>query len=258
MGQWYYTIDGKQNGPVSETEFIKLFETAELGPDTLVWSEGLDDWTPALKIEGLIPTDFNPPPAPLPPSPNDVWPESNLNARPPSGSQVRHRARPWVRPWVRYWARTMDFIIFCFLAGIILGFVYPSALEIPDGLFGILLLFAYNFVEPAMFAAWGTTPGKALLRVRVRNADGGRLSYSEALTRVFKVWFRGQGLGIPIVALFTQINAYNRLTKKGKTTWDREGNISVRHQLIEAWRVVVVVLFFTGFVFLMVLGRVGI
>ena len=121
----------------------------------------------------------------------------------PSGSQVR--------PLVRYWARMMDYILFSFLAGIALAIVYEPALEIPNILFGIILLFPYVFVESAMLAGWGTTPGKAILRVRLRKATGDKLTYSEARSRSLKVWIRGLGLGIPIVSFFTLLHALGRL-----------------------------------------------
>jgi hypothetical protein len=46
------------------------------------------------------------------------------------------------------------------------------------------------------------------------------LSFSEALNRSFLVFVQGVGLGIPFVALFTQLFAYRRLTKTGTTLWD--------------------------------------
>ena len=152
----------------------------------------------------------------------------------PSGKQVR--------PWVRYWARMLDILVFAFLAGIVLAFVYKPAIEMPDILFGIVFLFAYIFVEAAMLASWGTTPGKSALKVRLRNSDGSKLSYADALSRAFNVWFRGLGFGIPIVTIFTQIYAYDRLKNQGFTSWDEDRNFKVSHQTIGLWRIMAAVL----------------
>ena len=249
MRQWYYNTEGQQRGPVAEPDFIKLFETAHLLSDTLVWTEGLAAWTPARDIEGLVPAAYNPPPAP-PPLPSNA--PSNFI------KDTATSTGPQTRPWIRYWARMIDFMLFCLIAGLILGIVYPPALEIPDALFGVIFLFLYNFVEAAMFAAWGTTPGKALLNIRVRNSNSSKLTFSDALSRVFSVWFRGEGLGIPIVALFTQITAYNKLTKQGFTTWDQVGNFTVSHHNIQAWRGVLAVVLLVGFVFLVAIGQADI
>jgi len=42
----------------------------------------------------------------------------------------------------------------------------------------------------------------------------------------------GLGLGIPIITLFTHIQAYNRLTRRGVTWWDEEGGFQVTHRRI--------------------------
>lgn len=210
----------------------------------MVWTEELEEWVVARDVDGLIPPAYKPPPPPTSTLPAYTEDYS------PTGEQIR--------PWVRYWARMIDFFLFCFLAGIVLAFVYAPALEMPDTLFGIVLLFAYVFVEPAMLAAWGTTPGKGLLKVRLRTSEGRKLSYGDALSRTVKVWFRGEGLGIPIVALFTQISAYNRLTKQGVTSWDEEADLKVSHQTIGAWRIIVAVVIMLGMFFLMAIGNADI
>jgi len=239
--QWYYVEEGQQRGPIAESDFVKLFESGQLGPDTMVWTEELEQWAMARDVDGLIPSAYKPPPPPLPTS---LRPSAALATEyAPSGDQIR--------PWVRYWARMLDFSLFCLLASIVLAFVYAPALDMPDALFGIVLLFAYVFVEPAMLAGWGTTPGKALLKVRLRNSDGTKLSYADALRRAFQVCVRGEGLGIPIVALFTQIHAYNRLTKQGVTSWDEDEDFKVSHQTIGVWRTVVAVVTMLGMFFLM-------
>jgi|GEM_PF-2375890 len=70
---WYYVEDGTQVGPVSEQELInlitsdKLHEYEKLGPNVLVWTQELKEWTRACDVENLIPTHFNPPSIPAPP-----------------------------------------------------------------------------------------------------------------------------------------------------------------------------------------------
>ena len=151
-----------------------------------------------------------------------------------------------------------DVVLFSLLCGIIIVFIHEPLLELPGGILGIIVPFLYVFVEPIMLSTWGTTPGKAFLNVRVRKADGDKLSYGEALERSMNVWVRGLGLGIPIVALFTQIKAYNRLTKEGMTSWDKEGDFRILHGLVGAGRVILTVIVFMGFVLLIGLGEADI
>ena len=48
--QWYYSANGQQQGPVSETELQNLSQAGTVGPETLVWREGLQNWTPYREI----------------------------------------------------------------------------------------------------------------------------------------------------------------------------------------------------------------
>jgi len=159
-----------------------------------------------------------------------------------------------IRPWVRFWARMLDFYLFAFLVNIAIAYTLPILWEVPDALFGLVLIFAYVFVEPAMLAGCGTTPGKALLRIRVRKKDGTRLSYSDGLQRSLAVWFRGQGIGIPIIAFYTLFHAYERLKKEGTTSWDKDGQFMVSHQTIGGLRITASVLIFLGFFVLIAIG----
>jgi hypothetical protein len=96
--EWYYAKDNQQQGPVASADLKRLSLAGQLGPEDLVWREGLTDWIPARKVKGLFdpgtktpseaiaPESFTPePPAPAPesrepdfaqPFPTDPVPES--------------------------------------------------------------------------------------------------------------------------------------------------------------------------------------
>ena len=44
---WYYAIDGEQKGPIDAPELNLLIAVSTIGPQTLVWREGMTDWQPA-------------------------------------------------------------------------------------------------------------------------------------------------------------------------------------------------------------------
>ncbi len=52
---WYYAQDDEQKGPVSAAELRQLASSGRIGPQNLVWKEGMEDWAPAAKIKGLFP-----------------------------------------------------------------------------------------------------------------------------------------------------------------------------------------------------------
>ena len=67
--------------------------------------------------------------------------------------------------------------------------------------------------ESIFLSLFGTTPAKWLFGISVAHPGGDLFAFPEALNRSFQVFVQGVGLWIPIVALFTQLFAYRRLTK---------------------------------------------
>jgi hypothetical protein len=54
MSQWYYAHDGKQSGPVPESELQRLAADGNFDPEKdLVWREGQPDWKPASTVPEL-------------------------------------------------------------------------------------------------------------------------------------------------------------------------------------------------------------
>lgn len=44
--EWYYAFYKEQRGPVTEAEFNRLVDAGVIGPETLVWKAGMDNWEP--------------------------------------------------------------------------------------------------------------------------------------------------------------------------------------------------------------------
>jgi len=156
-----------------------------------------------------------------------------------------------VYPWRRYWARIFD-ITFIMPIYIFIIALFPPGLNYTitrmDNFIGgiLLLLFYLIFFEPMMLSSFGTTPGKALLGIKIRDLSGKKISYTTAMRRGFLVWLNGMGMGIPFIALFTMIIAYSKLKKNGITSWDEKCGINVIHDQLSIFRVI---LFITIFIF---------
>jgi hypothetical protein len=104
-------------------------------------------------------------------------------------------------------------------------------------------------IEAALLAAFGYTPGKALLRVRVSNKNGSCLSFGQALARSFGVWLMGLGTGlIPLITLVTCLVARNRLSRRGVTNWDRAGRFQVTHRKVGMMRTLIIIGVFAGLI----------
>src|SRR3954462_1167275 len=52
--EWYYSVDGDRQGPVSGAELKKLAEAGTLKAADLVWKDGMPDWVAAKSIKGLF------------------------------------------------------------------------------------------------------------------------------------------------------------------------------------------------------------
>lgn len=240
MDEWHYEESGKQAGPVSGEKIRQLLASNAINASTLVWKEGMPQWSRVDSISGF---EISPYASPSSGDSSEIdWSGYTLTG-------------PQVRPWIRYWARTSDFFLFSIITGFILGVVSPQVLEMNQLAFGAVLLFIYNLVEPAFLSIWGYTPFKALFLIRIRNENGSKLTYPQALTRTLKVWLRGEALGIPLISIFTHLSAYGRLTERQITTWDAEGNFLVTHREIPWWRWLLLLALGTLFFWLMVLGN---
>ena len=55
MKEWHCMIDGRQYGPINEDELRRWAQENRLGPQDLVWSEGMAEWSAAATVPGLFP-----------------------------------------------------------------------------------------------------------------------------------------------------------------------------------------------------------
>ena len=167
-----------------------------------------------------------------------------------------------IRPWVRFWARSIDIILIANLLYIVFEYVSPAPsiknvrfyiLDII--IFSMLSLFIWAFIEALLLSTWGTTPGKWFFKIHLRHSLRYKPSYSYALNRSLSVWWRGLGIGFPLIQLITQFVAYIKLKRHGSTTWDRKYNFTVSHEKIGALRIIVFILILILYGFLFHLGR---
>lgn len=80
--QWYYSRGNSPAGPVAAAELDRLVSNGQLAPTDLVWKEGMANWLPAGKIQGLSSRPITKTPPALPPisPPIHSNPQPNLVA----------------------------------------------------------------------------------------------------------------------------------------------------------------------------------
>jgi uncharacterized RDD family membrane protein YckC len=130
--------------------------------------------------------------------------------------------------WQRFWSKTLDITLWSLLIGLTIALTYPEmfAADIfnePSGRVIDIVLLPFAFVLDAVVqSAFGSTPGRALMGIRVEMLNRQRLSLGTALARAVRVWCFGAALGIPIAALFTYKVNFDKLKQGCLTSWDEK------------------------------------
>lgn len=148
-----------------------------------------------------------------------------------------------VHPWTRFFAKYIDLITFSIVLEFFLIFFFPSILinDYANVTFGLLVLFLWIFVEPILLTIFGTTLGKFILRITVRDTKGNKLKIHQALSRSSIIWIVGFGFGLPIISLITLLISYYQLQKNGTTTWDKNRYI-VTHAKVGKTRITIAII----------------
>jgi uncharacterized RDD family membrane protein YckC len=143
-----------------------------------------------------------------------------------SGEEFKHRAM--ARPWPRFWSRCLDMQIWSWPLGYAVAVLFPSqtlgllANDNQGYLLGFLLIPLIMVVDAFCLALLGNTLGRAIVGIRVETIRHERLSVPTALKRNALVYLKGLGLGIPFVALFTQVSSCNKVNAGEQTSWDKD------------------------------------
>jgi hypothetical protein len=153
-----------------------------------------------------------------------------------------------VHPWIRFWARTIDVMLFSSILSFILTVVPKKVWQLINGIEYIMpmSLFLWVLAESILLSTWGTTPGKVILGITVRELDGSILNFTRALNRSASVWFFGMGCGISFIELIANITSYSRLSKKGITRWDQNGKYSISHTEISTINIIITIMILVG------------
>lgn len=140
----------------------------------------------------------------------------------------------------RLFARFLDLYLYKVVWSVVLVLVWnvnislrTTAWTLMDSYiaFGFMLL-----AEPFFLSRFGTTPGKWIMGLSVKNYDGNNLTYELAFSRTWSVFLYGLGLGIPFYDLY-RIYKSKVICSNGESLyWENESAVLFRS--ISAGRVV--------------------
>lgn len=257
----YVLQDGQQKGPFHLHQLRDMADNGLLSREDLGWMRGADSWRPLADIEAVgwiferaernadagdgTPPDGEPEPdrslPPPLPAPSDADEAPNEGA-----------ALAPIRPWVRFWARGIDLTLFlALISAVTIPFGWLEkrhAVMAPSVQFMVLVTVAWALVEAFMLSTWGTTPGKALLRISVRAKESPQalLSLAQALKRSLLVCFFGFGFGLTPLRELSLALSYYQLRQSGRTFWDHKLDLTVTHERIGPLRTTIAVAIIAG------------
>jgi hypothetical protein len=144
---------------------------------------------------------------------------------------------PAPRPWIRLWARCVDYFLWAVIIYFPLVMAHRSgAISSPEykliATFPMLIVSTWALVEPIVLVVFGTTVGKALLRVRLTHPPSEGLPRADLgplFKRSISVCLKGVGIGYLVATLITGLFSYGNLKFQGETSWDRNGGFVVTH-----------------------------
>ena len=125
----------------------------------------------------------------------------------------------------RFFARGLDTILL-FAAMLVIQCVVgknPARFDRVDTVFlyaGSVALMAV--LEPLSLRLFGTTPGKALMGLRLTGADGKKLRWADGFFRYVWMLWSACGFYIPILSIIQLYRSFERCRREETQPWDRE------------------------------------
>ncbi len=234
--------NGERSGPYPDYDIRNRIEYGELDADTKVWHEGLAEWTELGKLD-LFRGEFEKESAaPAPPE----LPQEYLERA--SATRVESEP-PQPKPYFarRFWARWMDLSVYSAIWW--LG-MYVAGREIGEAIRNPWMLLSM-YIPWFMLEAWlihrfGTTPGKWLMGLRVRNDDDSSLALKGSIWRSMRVMVTGIGFGWGLLSILCQGMSWFTTKRIGKPIWDYLGKHKVTGTALNPLKISVMVFLFFG------------
>ena len=166
---------------------------------------------------------------------------------PADDPREKDRIPPAGCPWRRFFARNVDAGLYGLLWSMLsqwvfrinpdnfIQFMAGLAWSLACGYVGWLLTFVF---EPVLLHYWGTTPGKWIFGLSVRDEDGSKLSIRTAYARLWGVFGYGNCYALPFFDWYCNYKCY-RACKEEELPWDLENGCSivVREREVRWYRV---------------------
>ncbi|MDP0490353.1 MAG: RDD family protein [Verrucomicrobiota bacterium JB023] len=200
--------NGEKTGPYPDYEVRSRIRRGELKPETKAWFTGMDAWQPLGEIE-LYQDDFA-----TEQEEAEVVETAEAAPVPPPIPQAGHLWRRFAARWFDWTVFQTIVIVALLLAGVNLVPLFQSGSVI------LVTILPAILVEAILLAQWGTTPGKWLTGLKLRNRHDDKLTAGAAILRTIRVWLMGMGLGTFLLLIPLHLLSAWLLVKKNLVLWD--------------------------------------
>jgi uncharacterized RDD family membrane protein YckC len=214
--EWHYSENGGEAGPVPQAEFDRLVHAGRITSDTLVWRDGMPEWSPYGSLHPTAATAGAAAGAHPCAECGRTFPEEDMIAfgsawvcaecKPRFVQKLKEGIAPagllnYAGFWIRVGAKIIDGIILqaiSFCIGLVIGVSLrggPAATHagaIGAGV-GLLIGLTYSVWFNGRF---GATPGKMALKLKIVRPDGEPITYARAFGRYFAEMLSGMILFI--------------------------------------------------------------
>jgi hypothetical protein len=129
---WFYASEGQQKGPFSEAEFREFIAQGIVRPTTLVWGEGMSEWTKAGEVPGLLRGAPGAAPS-LDQAAGRVEPSfagNDASRRAPAGHRMQELEITLGRLFRIYWLLIWRSLLGSLVIGFVLGFIIGLVLRV--------------------------------------------------------------------------------------------------------------------------------
>jgi uncharacterized RDD family membrane protein YckC len=212
---WFYSENGEQKGPVSNSDFEALRSQGVIGPYTLVWREGQGGWLPcSTAVQTGAGVEISPDARKVPGAGEvqcsqcgRVFPETEVirygqasvcaECKPTfvqklkEGVAIQTTAMEYVGFGPRFGAKFLDGIIgfvISWVTGFLMGYIYTASggrsplLPLFSSLTGFVIVFAFDIF---LLLKFGATLGKMAVKIKVVRSDGSPVGLGTAVGRRF-------------------------------------------------------------------------
>ena len=127
------------------------------------------------------------------------------------------------------------FFVFCL--ALLVGFRAMGILDTSIGTFMSvlpMLMPVMYLMEAYCIDRWGATPGKALVGIQIRDADGNSLGFASAFRRSLGVFVLGMGCYVDLLSPIAMMFGYYLLMKNRRSFWDISTGSYVHHAPFQA------------------------